>query len=84
MGYIDAKFDLYSWDMNYDLGREIEVRWYLGKYLIGVIDRVGNKSYVIFLEDGIIGNKKVGYRTAECGEKVFLYTRNCYKNKTRD
>jgi len=57
------------------------IRYYLGKYKIGIIDRVGNKSYALFLEKGFVGNRKVGYREAKRGEKVFLYTRNCYKMK---
>lgn len=60
---------------------KMKARWYLGKYAIGVIEVIANKSYVMFLEKGIIGNKKIGYREVEYGEKVFLYTRNCYKNK---
>ena len=56
-------------------------RYYLGKYKVRVLERISNKSYVEFLEKGIVGNKKVGYREASKGERIFLYTRNCYKNK---
>ena len=59
----------------------IATRYYLGKYAIGIIERIKNKSYVIFLENGIIGNKKMGYRKANQGEKIFLYTRNYYTKK---
>ena len=57
-------------------------RFYLGKYRVRVLDRIKNKSYVVFLEKGIVGNKKVGYRVAEIGEEVFLYTRNCYRMRS--
>ena len=56
-------------------------RYYMVKYKVRVLDRIGNKSYVEFLENGIVGNKKVGYREAFKGERIFLYTRNCYRSK---
>ena len=56
-------------------------RYYLGKYRVRLIERIANRSYVEFLEKGIIGNKKRGYREARIGEKVFLYTRNCYRER---
>ena len=54
-------------------------RFYLGKYKVRVLERVSNKSYVCFLEKGIVGNKKVGYRSVERGETLFVYTRCCYR-----
>ena len=56
-------------------------RYYMGKYAIGIIKTVANKSLVYFLEDGIIGNEKMGYREVKYGERVFVYTRCCHKNK---
>ena len=60
------------------------IRYYIGKYKIGTIEKIKNKSYVIFLEFGIIGNKKIGYRGINRGEKIFLYTRSCYKNRKKE
>ena len=57
------------------------IRYYLGKYKVRVLESISNKSYVEFLEKGIVGNKKVGYREVPKGERVFLYTRNCYKRE---
>ena len=57
------------------------IRYYLGKYKVRVLERISNKSYVEFLEKGIVGNKKVGYKEVHIGERMFLYTRNCYKNE---
>ena len=59
------------------------LRFYMGKYKVMVIDRVLNKSYVEFLEKGIVGNKKVGYRETEIGECLFVYTRSCWRNKKK-
>ena len=56
-------------------------RFYMGKYRVRVLDRVKNKSYVEFLEKGIVGNKKIGYREAKKGELLFLYTRSCWRVK---
>lgn len=55
------------------------LRYYLGKYKIMIYERILNKSYVKFLEKGIVGNKKVGYRETEIGEMLFVYTRNCWR-----
>ena len=60
---------------------ELFTRYYMGKYKVRVLERISNKSYVEFLEKGIIGNKKVGYREALIGECIFLYTRNCYRTR---
>ena len=57
------------------------IRYYLGKYKVIVLERILNKSYVVFLEKGIVGNQKIGYREAFYYEHIFLYTRNCYRNK---
>ena len=54
-------------------------RYYLGKYKVRVLERIKNKSYVEFLEKGIVGNKKLGYRKTEIGERLFLYTRSCWR-----
>ena len=56
---------------------ELFTRYYLGKYKVMVYERILNKSYVKFLEKGIVGNKKVGYR--EIGEMLFVYTRTCWR-----
>lgn len=56
-------------------------RFYLGKYKVRVLERVSNKSYVCFLEKGIVGNKKVGYRSVEKGEALFVYTRCCWNHR---
>ena len=57
---------------------ELFVRYYMGKYRVRVIERIANKSYVEFLEEGIVGNKKIGYRKAKKGELLFVYTRSCW------
>ena len=56
-------------------------RFYMGKYRVMVLDRVLNKSYVEFLEKGIVGNKKIGYRDTEIGECLFVYTRSCWRER---
>ena len=58
---------------------ELFVRYYMGKYRVRVLERIGDKTYVEFLEKGIVGNKKVGYREAKKGELLFLYTRSCWR-----
>ena len=57
------------------------IRYYKGKYKIIILKRIRNKSYVVFLEKGIVGNQKMGYREAKRGEHIFLYTRSCWRNK---
>ena len=57
------------------------IRYYLGKYKIIVLEKILNKSYVVFLEKGVIGNQKIGYRETSYYEHVFLYTRNCWRER---
>lgn len=59
-------------------------RYYMGKFKVRVLDRVANKSYVEFLERGIVGNKKIGYRETEIGERLFVYTRCCWRDRIED
>ena len=56
-------------------------RFYLGKFKVRVLESVSNKSYVCFLEKGIVGNKKIGYRIVEKGEALFVYTRCCWNHR---
>ena len=53
----------------------------MGKYAIGIIETIANKSLVLFLEVGIVGNKKVGYRRVNIGERLFVYTRSCWRER---
>lgn len=60
---------------------ELFSRYYMGKFKVRVLDRIANKSYVEFLERGIVGNKKIGYRETEKGERLFVYTRCCWRDR---
>ena len=57
------------------------MRYYMGKFKVMVYEKILNKSYVEFLEKGIVGNKKLGYREVKKGEMLFVYTRTCWRER---
>lgn len=60
-----------------------DIRYYMGRHKIKVLKQMDwdRKVYVEHLEDGFIGNKKVGRKAVFKGEMDILYWRCCWRNK---
>lgn len=58
-------------------------RFYMGRHKIFITDIQGNKSMIIHLEEGFVGNKTEGYKKVKFPDMDITVTRNC-RYKKRD
>lgn len=59
------------------------IRYYMGRHMIKKMsktDCLGKALYMI-LQNGYVGNKKLGYRDVRKGELIIAPSRLCWKNK---
>ncbi len=47
------------------------------RHKIKILHSAGNKKFIEHLEDGYVGNKKVGYKKVKKGDRDIAQTRTC-------
>ncbi len=49
----------------------------MNRHKIKILLSAGNKKFIEHLEDGYVGNKKVGYKKVKSGDRDIAQTRTC-------
>lgn len=57
------------------------VRYYRGTIPMLILHKDSKKVLVQYLSDGIVGNKREGYKQIKKNDKDITLIRFCYKNK---
>ncbi|MFX1445765.1 MAG: hypothetical protein ACFFHV_20305 [Promethearchaeota archaeon] len=59
-----------------------DIRYLDGKIKCNLIEIMGNKALIMYLEEGDVGNRKVGYKTVKiCEIDIILGVRRLWKKK---
>lgn len=61
--------------------RYYEIRYYLGKIKCKIIFHSERKCLIKYLENGLVGNKKVGYKEVNKYDKDITLTRFLWKKR---
>lgn len=57
------------------------IRYYMGRHAIEIIENKGNRKYIMHLEDGYVGNEKIGYKDVSYGDFDIVPTKLCRRYK---
>ena len=58
-----------------------DIRYWRGGVKCCIIEILGKKAIVEFLEDGKIGSKKVGFQNVTFGDNCITLIRHCWRRK---
>ena len=63
---------------------DLDLRYYMGRHKIKIIDQKGKKALIEHLESGYVGNEKIGYKSVCYPLKDVVLVRHCYYNRRGD
>lgn len=58
-----------------------DLRYYMGRHLIKIIEQIGKKALIEHRECGFVGNQKVGYKSVCFPMRDVVLIRHCHKNR---
>ena len=59
----------------------IDIRYYKGELKVKILNKAYRKAIIEYLEPGLVGNQKIGYKRVNKGHRDIVPIRMCWRNR---